>query len=267
MSFPSRGLCRPENRAAGIWRSPFAGRLRSSRSSAAFTLIELLTVIAIIAIIAAMVVGMSSGAAAARKHKVVEALKNKYVTLIENYKANKGFYPPDGLAFLQAQAGNSAPGSTAYQEAYERLTATNLLLYELTGATNLNTQGTTKFYTFDGSNYLAADINAAFGVGGIANSDPSQPRNFFTPLPNTTDYTNYPGPAGSAFASFKGLTVPVQTAVIAANGGFTPVNLNYWHYDSSNTNRHNPNGFDLWAEYLVGRDKQGNPIMVTNGNW
>jgi hypothetical protein len=41
---------------------------------------------------------------------------------------------------------------------------------------------------------------------------------------------------------------------------------NYWHYDSSSTNRHNLNGCDLWAEYLVG-NKNGYNVILTNGNW
>ena len=43
--------------------------------------------------------------------------------------------------------------------------------------------------------------------------------------------------------------------------------VNWWHYDSSTTNRHNPLTFDLWAEYSAGKDSAGNPIIITNGNW
>ncbi len=41
---------------------------------------------------------------------------------------------------------------------------------------------------------------------------------------------------------------------------------NFWHYDASSTNRHNMNGYDLWAEFVVGRDHTNGWIYVTNGN-
>jgi hypothetical protein len=41
---------------------------------------------------------------------------------------------------------------------------------------------------------------------------------------------------------------------------------NFWHYDSSTTNRHNLGTYDLWAEFSIG-SKGGRPILKTNGNW
>ena len=41
---------------------------------------------------------------------------------------------------------------------------------------------------------------------------------------------------------------------------------NFWHYDASSTNRHNPSSYDLWAEY-VSANKGGSNIITTNGNW
>jgi hypothetical protein len=55
-----------------------------------------------------------------------------------------------------------------------------------------------------------------------------------------------------------GLIVPVESVSGSTN--------NFWHYDSSSTNRHNMNSFDLWAEFSIGA-KNGQPIVITNGNW
>jgi prepilin-type N-terminal cleavage/methylation domain-containing protein len=228
------------------------------RLGSAFTLIELLTVIAIISIIAALVASMSSGASRARKDKVVNAGKAKLITLISSYQSKMGFYPPDNgnLALLPAGIVFGSP-------LYEQYTATNQLLYELTGVTNPTpnpTPSNPTFFRFDGTNTSSA-FDSVFGRGGVANSDPSQPQCFFNPLPNPNEYSPYPGPSGLAF---QGLTVPVDTA---AGSPAQAVHLNFWHYDSSTTNRHNPSSYDLWAEYFVGRDKSGNAIMITNGNW
>jgi hypothetical protein len=54
-----------------------------------------------------------------------------------------------------------------------------------------------------------------------------------------------------------GLIVPVE---------FTGITPNFWHYDSSTTNRHNLNSYDLWAEFSIG-SKNGKPTIITNGNW
>jgi prepilin-type N-terminal cleavage/methylation domain-containing protein len=237
-------------RTPRIADGPAAGR-------AAFTLVELLVVIAIISIIAAMVAGMSIGASRAKKDTLVKAEKEKLIALIESYHSKMGFYPPDNgnLLLLPAGVGWGSPQ-------YEEFTATNQLLYELTGATNPvpnPTPANPSFFSFDGSNISASAFNAAYARGGIANSDPSQPQNFFNPLPNVNDYTNYPG------GTFKGLTLPIDT--VSSLNPFQTVHLNFWHYDASTTNRHNPSSFDIWAEYYVGRDHMGHPIMITNGNW
>jgi hypothetical protein len=42
--------------------------------------------------------------------------------------------------------------------------------------------------------------------------------------------------------------------------------LNFWHYDASSQYRHNPNSYDLWAEFTIS-GLHGHVTIVTNGNW
>jgi type II secretory pathway pseudopilin PulG len=202
----------------------------------------LLVVIAVIGIIASMVVGLS-GLAARKKHDaVVTAMKNRLMLFISSYQSKMGFFPPDNAANV-----TNAVGSTNY----EQFTGLNPLIYELTGAPMTNNSS---FLPYDGPPPIPGSaLISAYGRGGIANSLPDETRVFFQPLPSPKDYvTNGYG--------LKQLAVPV---------GLTgaPNEVNLWHYDCSNPNRHNSSGYDLWAEYSAGTDKTGNPIIITNGNW
>ena len=211
----------------------------------AFTLIELLVVITVIGIIAAMVAGLS-GLAARKKHDAaVTAMKNRLMLFISTYHSKMGFFPPDNLTNATA-----APGSPLYEQS----TGLNPLIYELTGAPAVPGNS---YHVFDGTNISGTNISglvfsAAYGRGGIANSLPDETHVFFQPLPSPKDYMVVNG--------LKQLVVPVPLTH-AVN------ETNLWHYDCSNTNRHNSSTFDLWAEYSAGSTKEGVPIIITNGNW
>ena len=102
---------------------------------------------------------------------------------------------------------------------------------------------TSAFQCFDGANGYATNSSAAFasayGRGGIANSLPDETHTFYQPLPS-------PAHAHAVTNSLKQLVVPIPLVN-------SPNALNFWHYDSSSTNRHNPGSYDLWAEYLAGK--------------
>ncbi len=204
----------------------------------AFTLIEMLVVIAIIGIVAALVVNMNAGAQAAKRNAQVNADKNKLTLLIDEYQSKLNFYPPDNT-----NVDGFPPGPI-----YDGWAATNPLIYELTGAinTNGNIQG------FDGSIIPSNIYNQVFWRQSVANSNPDEPHSFYIPQPK--EYTNY---YSFGTNNVCGLLVPVS---------LLPNMTNYWHYDSSSTNRHNPSSYDLWAEYLIGT-KGGSNIIMTNGNW
>jgi prepilin-type N-terminal cleavage/methylation domain-containing protein len=217
----------------------------------AFTLIELLVVMAIIGIVAALVVNMNSGAQTAKRNAQVNADKAKLALMIDNYQSKLNFYPPDNgiLATLSV-------GSPANFAIYDGWAATNPLIYELTGATNL-TNG--NILAFDGSTYPSNYYIQVFGRASIANSNPDEPHSFFIPQPK--EYTNY---ISSQYTNLLGLLVPLPVTTIRNTDGTTPAN--YWHYDASSPNRHNPSSYDLWAEY-ISTSKGGSNIITTNGNW
>jgi prepilin-type N-terminal cleavage/methylation domain-containing protein len=212
----------------------------------AFTLIEMLVVIAIIGIVAALVVNMNSGAQTAKRNAQVNADKNKLMVMIENYQSKLNFYPPDN-GYLAA---NTTPFAS-----YDAYAATNPLLYELTGATNNPTNGPAfSIQVFDGTFILQSTFSNLFGRSAVANANPDEPHNFFQPGPQPKEYTNY---NSSISTNLFGLLVPVS---------LLPNMTNYWHYDASSTNRHNPSSYDLWAEYVIA-NKGGSNIIMTNGNW
>ena len=218
-----------------------AGRL-------AFTLIELLTVIAIMAIIASLVVTMGQAAAQKKKTLAVDADKNKLITMISSYQAKLNYYPPDN-GLLAAHASNLG--------LYEGYAATNPLIYELVGATNTNNGANLIVYNSSAAapNLQSSDYELIFNRGGIANSDSSEPKNFFQPGPLPKEYAPY---STKYSPPICGLIVPAD--LIPGNTN------NFWHYDSSSANRHNMSSYDLWAEFSIG-SKGGKSTIITNGNW
>jgi prepilin-type N-terminal cleavage/methylation domain-containing protein len=222
----------------------------------AFTLVEMLVVITIIGIIAALVVNLNAGAQKAKREAAVKAELTKLKLMIDNYQLKLGYYPPDNATVY---SGANVPlsgmivGSNVTYAVYDAYAATNPLIYELTGATN-NTAAS-YILCFDGTSNLSPVYNSFYGRTYVANANVDEPHNFFVPGPQTNkDYVAYTSNAPNMY----GLTVPVYLT--------GPTNNNFWHYDASSPNRHNPGSYDLWAEYNVGV-KGTNFINETNGNW
>ncbi len=206
----------------------------------AFTLVELLAVIAIISLVAALVVSMAKYAAQTRIKTRVEAGKRGLVAMIDSYYAKVNYYPPDN--------GLLAAATIA---AYDGLAATNQLFYELTGVTNTNNAANMIVYNINNyTSVSAADFGAIFNRGGVANADAVEPHDFYQPGPAPKDCAPYFSKGNEVI---YGLAVPVELVPGKTN--------NYWHYDSSSTNRHNMGSYDVWAEFRVGAQ------IFTNGNW
>ncbi len=192
-----------------------------SRPSHAFTLIELLVVIGIIALLAGMVVALAPLAVTKPKIRKTQAELAQLVTVIEAYKAKKGYYPPDN----QLNVKNPA---------------INQLYYELVGTTNNGTV----FITLSGKDSIPqALIQAQFGVAGFNNStkaakgsDDFDVRNFHQGLKDI---------------QAKVIALGIRVLVAPVEGPGKNQLTNTWRYVSSNPTN-NPGSFDLWADIYVG---------------
>lgn len=217
-------------------RLPICATKGNWARNVAFTLIEMLVVIAVIALLATLIAGAGIRAAEARKIKRVEAEKQRLVTAIEAYQHALGSYPPDnGLMVKDPSPDRPYAG-------------TNQLYYELTGPTYVNDDPKNPAYkAFDTSLIRSNDYYMAFNREGVRNS--IEPRPFYNPPPKAVDYrSNFVSNVQNANV----LMVPVDFQGNANNP---------WRYDSSSTNRHNSESFDLWAVFTVGGKN------ITNGNW
>jgi prepilin-type N-terminal cleavage/methylation domain-containing protein len=208
------------------------GSRGSSCSVNGYTLIELLVVISIMALLAALVVGTAKYASDNKKITRVQAELVKIATMIENYHQKLGFYPPSGNCPV-----------------VEFRAAVTPLYYELSGCLVSGASG--NIFTTLGSRDTIdkSVIQSVFGMDSFANSavEKGEARAFAsTLLPGDVIEVNLGG-------QFKLLKVPVK--------GPQPWGVtNVWHYNSRNPTN-NPNGFDLWAEIIVG--SRTNVI----GNW
>ncbi len=220
---------------------PRFNKMTTMRAQAAFTLIELLTVIAIIGLMAGLVIGLSGLATTKSRASRMQAEHQRLVTAIESYKAELGNYPPDN------QDTNSP----------NRL-GMNSLFYELSGATFRNTADGGEFETQNASEIIKAkDLKAAFGVRGVDNSARSKRDIPYAGISFKQDqYKELEG-----FADAEILVNPLKGPKEREIAGKGNRKLNPWLYDASSTNRHNQDGFDLWAEYL-NKDR-----TVIIGNW
>jgi prepilin-type N-terminal cleavage/methylation domain-containing protein len=232
----------------------FQGQGRGARQTG-FTLIELLAVIAIIGILAALMIGLSPLASDKRKASLIDAQKEWLVSAIESYKAKMGTYPPDNANNIHALTD---------ADTYFDVTAKNTLLYELTGADIIDMSADPVFRLYDAATIKSSELASFSGVGGIANSTPTYSVDqrsvpFINPAPKSSQCKFYPG------FSIKGLVVPValeKSPYLDTTSQFPANFVNFWHYDCSSANRHNPDSFDIWAVYTMGKG-----LTVTNGNW
>jgi prepilin-type N-terminal cleavage/methylation domain-containing protein len=219
-------------------------RVSVLRSSLAFTLIELLVVISIIGILAALIIPLSGVATTKMRISRTKAELNQLVTAIESYKVETGSYPPDNTNLVL---------STTSAFLYRSNAAMNSLFYELTGA--IFTNGLYRTLV-EGEEIKPSALQTYFGLSGIQNAARNK---------HDIDYKGFSIRA-SQYAELEKpedieiLTVPVPGPYEII--GRKNKRINPWFYDSSTTNRHNRNGFDLWAEIKTG----GTNITVI-GNW
>jgi hypothetical protein len=143
--------------------------------------------------------------------------------------------------------------NTTSSNLYRSFAARNPLFYELTGTVFTNGQ----FRSLaTGEDVSQGTLQSAFGLRGLQNSARNK---------HDIEYKGFSIRAGQ-HAKLGG-TTNVDLLMIPVPGPFEIKGeknkpINPWFYDSSTTNRHNRNGFDLWAEIKTG----GTNITVI-GNW
>ena len=223
---------------------------RGNRASSAFTLIELLTVIAIIGVLAGLIIPLSGIASAKMRIGRVQAELNTLMTMIDSYKHELGGYPPDHGLLSQTRTNDPL-----WRIRLQR----NPLFYELSGAVFTNQGGAPAFKTLGSYEYVTPQqLDSFFSLTGIQNS--SRFQNEVPYRSGTFKRSQYAEleEMGSG-EHVDMLVVPVSgPSMLPAEGGGT---FNGWFYDSSSTNRHNRNSYDLWAEINV----RGETRVI--GNW
>ena len=219
-------------------KTPLSNHPRNSQSG--FSLIELLVVIAIIGALASLVVGLSSVTSSRSRESRVRAELNQYLSAIENFKNQFGYYPPDGLSGTNANA------------------SLNPLYYELSGTVVDNNART--FQAGNGQPISTASVRAVFGREGFVNAA-VQAKELKPLLANwkasQTKNVTING------VQIQLLTVPVDLRPTDAPviPGVGNQRVNPWRYVSTNPTN-NPASFDLWAEVPIGK----NQLRVI-GNW
>ena len=211
-------------------------RWHSTPGSTAFTLIEMLVVISIIGILAALIIPTARIASAKKTLSTVEAELHQLEVPIEHYKEKLGYFPPDNT--------NNPAQPPLY--------------YELGGT--VSDHGSTVFRPLAGGAPIAASsMRTNFNLGSFMNSSPTEDdvKNFHTHIKASQAATNSVGVIFFIVPA-QGPSDPKNPYQIISG---KPAGLNTWRYDSSSTNRHNLEGYDLWAEILLG----GKTNII--GNW
>ncbi len=220
-----------------------AGRL-ATRSmgvlTRAFTLIELLVVITIIGILASLLVGLAGTASVKAKQSRVQGELHAYMTAIEQYRATFNQYPPD----------NVSPATKTANPVI------NQLFYELTGTIYI--PGRESFRGLVGDmNINSGVVKSYFNTDGFINaSDDTNKVHRFLDL-KAGQFRTLPGAAG---LSAQVLTVPIDWPAGRSDNPVPGTTINPWRYVSTSPTN-NPNGFDLWAEFLISGKLQ------VIGNW
>ncbi len=200
------------------------------RSRLAFTLTELMVVIAVIILLAAITVGGVTRAMGKGKETRIRAELTQLITAIESYKEDIGSYPPDN------------PLNPAQPP----------LFYELSGVVVDNQ--TAEFRARGGGEVLRADrVPAYFGVEGFQNATMEQDRvkSFVNFRAEQYEEIGVPGD------DVEVLVVPAPWPRAAA---VQPIpgkpGVNPWRYRNPDNRMatNNPGGFELWAEYVDGKD-------------
>ena len=214
-------------------RTPHSA-LRTPHSIVAFTLIEILVVISIIAILSALILAIAGHAVSVARRSRVQTELATLVTMIQSYKAAKGFYPQDN------------PTNAMISPLFYELTGTTITKLAPDGspATYYSPVGGDTFSTLN----VPSDFVSVYGpppnaVSGFVNAsaDPSQVQNFFAAAAKSARTGKIV--VGGVTNTILGVIVqgPNQIPLVGGN------TISPWHYNSSSPTN-NPGSYDLWMD-------------------
>lgn len=207
----------------------------------AFTLIELLVVVAVIALLAAML--FPAGAAIKRRALVkrVQAELAQLEMAINQYKTDKGFYPPDNPA-------NASASEIALYLDPAPSASWNSLYYELAGASVIDSGNPMIYETLGSRERVVSSVfTSSFGVGGIMNADTGrreagEAKNYMQTF-KPAQYSNVP-----SIGDLKVMSTAAEGPMKAG-----PESSRFCYVTSSEWQR-NTETFDLWVDIIVGSE-------------
>lgn len=206
--------------------------------SAGFTVIELLVVISIISLLAGLVVGGAALAKRAGRESRLRTEMHQFITAIESYKEAIGQYPPDNPVKPWC----------------------NTLFYELSGVVvSVNASGQGEFRLKGQSEPILSDnLKTLFGVAGIANAatDPREVRKFMDFKASQHKVISDPMNLEVLVAPVPWPTGPIATTYPPRFTDAATKTLNPWHYLATPNATNNTTSFDLWVEFIDGKQKK-----------
>ena len=213
-----------------------------------FSLIELLVVIAIIGVLASLIVGLAGLAGRKSREGRVRAELAQYITAIERFKDQFGYYPPDNVVSTSGVVTNVDP-------------ALNTLYYELGGVLVDNTA---RVFRIGSITIPAATVVSIFRREGFVNATDSKQaksgKSFVGNWKASQVKTVHVGSATGPEVQLLVVPVDYPNSYAGMRPNVFPKAVNPWRYVSTNPTN-NPNSFDLWAEVPLGRE-----IKII-GNW
>jgi len=224
-----------------------------------FSLIELLVVIAVIGVLTSIISGVSGTARKSSRIKRIEGQLAELQTLIDDYKSEMGFFPPD-TQVMSGGVVQMAPNGKPQVDA-----VFNPLFYELTGTlvdidnglyrsvalpadTAIDGQTTELYFNREGFNNTGrTEAELRYSYVGFSEKQYEE----ISPRDRSVHLLEVPMPWPAKFEDSN------------PNGSGA---VNTWRYNSSNPTK-NPASYDLWAEIVDGTDEDGDPIIRRIGNW
>lgn len=234
-------------------------RKQSHNPRRGFSLIELLVVIAVIGVLTSIISGISGTARKSSRVKRIEAQLNELATLIDDYKSEMGFFPPDTQVLSGGVVQMAPNGKPQVDPVF------NPLFYELTGT----------LVDIDNGLYrsVALGVDSAidgqtaelyFNREGFNNTGKTEAELRFSYVGFDEDQYAEISPRDRSIHMLE-VPMPWPAKFEDANPNDSGT-VNTWRYNSSNP-RKNPASYDLWAEIVDGTDEDGDPIIRRIGNW